>query len=83
MEEAAEADRVLVMSDGEINLSGTPAEVFDHVDEMKEMHLDVPHMTSLADQLRREGMPLRAGILTVEDLAEEVEKALCQSKSVT
>ena len=83
MEEAAQADRVLVMSDGEIRLSGTPAEVFDHVEAMKEMHLDVPHMTSLADELRREGMPLRAGILTVEDLAEEVEKALCQSKSAT
>ncbi len=83
MEEAAQADRVLVMSDGEIRLSGSPAEVFDHVDTMKEMHLDVPHMTSMADKLRREGMPLRTGILTVDDLAEEVEKALCQSKSAT
>ena len=83
MEEAAQADRVMVMSDGEIKLSGTPAEVFDRVQDMKEMHLDVPHMTSLAAQLRQEGMPLRPGILTVDDLAEEVEKALCQSKSVT
>ncbi len=82
MEEAALADRVLVMSDGEIRLSGTPAEVFDHVQDMKEMHLDVPHATSLADQLRHEGMPLRTGILTMDDLAEEVKKALCQSKSV-
>ena len=83
MEEAAQADRVLVMSDGEIKLSGTPAEVFDHVQEMKELHLDVPHMTSMADELRKEGMPLRSGILTVEDLAEEVQKILCQSKSAT
>ncbi len=82
MEEAALADRVLVITDGQIRLSGTPAEVFDRVGEMREMHLDVPHMTSLADELRAEGMPLRSGILTVEELAEEVEK-LCPLKSST
>jgi len=79
MEEAALADRVLVMSEGNIRLSGTPAEVFDHVEEMREMHLDVPHMTALADELRREGMPLSHGILTVEEFAEEVER-LCPLK---
>ena len=83
MEEAAQADRVLVMTDGKIELEGTPAEVFDHVEKMKEMHLDVPHMTSLADELRKEGMPLPKGILTVEDMAREVEKVLCPSKSAT
>ena len=81
MEEAAQADRVLVITDGKISLSGTPSEVFDHVAEMKEMHLDVPHMTALADELRSNGIPLRTGILTVDDLAEEVEKILCPSKS--
>ena len=83
MEEAAVADRVLVVTDGEIRLSGTPAEVFDQVETMKEMHLDVPHMTTLADELRREGMPLRPGILTVDDLVQEVERILCPSKSAT
>ena len=83
MEEAAEADRVLVVTDGEIRLEGTPAEVFDHVREMQEMHLDVPHMTALADELRKEGMPLARGILTVEDFVQEVEKVLCPSKSAT
>ena len=83
MEEAAQADRVLVVTDGQIRLEGTPAEVFDHVDEMKEMHLDVPHMTALADEFRAEGMPLPGGILTVEDMVREVEKALCPSKSAT
>ena len=82
MEEAALADRVLVVTDGEIRLSGTPAEVFDRVDEMREMHLDVPHMTSLAGDLRAEGMPLRPGILTVDELVEEVER-LCPLKSAT
>ena len=79
MEEAAQADRVLVVTDGEIRLAGTPADVFDKVDEMREMHLDVPHMTALAAELRAAGMPLRPGILTVDDLLEEVEK-LCPLK---
>ena len=83
MEEAAQADRVLVITDGKIRLEGTPAEVFDRVDEMKDMHLDVPHMTALADELRAEGMPLPGGILTVEDMVQEVEKVLCPSKSAT
>ena len=82
MEEAAQADRVLVITDGRIRLSGTPAEVFDHVDEMKDMHLDVPHMTTLAGELRAAGMPLKKGILTVEELAEEVER-LCPLKQST
>ena len=82
MEEAALADRVLVISDGRIRLSGTPSEVFDRVEEMREMHLDVPHMTSLAGELRAAGMPLRTGILTVDELAEEVER-LCPLKSAT
>ena len=82
MEEAARADRVLVVTDGEIRISGTPSEVFDRVEEMREMHLDVPHMTSLAGDLRAAGMPLRPGILTVDELVEEVEK-LCPLKSAT
>ena len=82
MEEAALADRVLVVTDGKIRLSGTPAEVFDRVDEMREMHLDVPHMTALAGELRVEGMPLKPGILTVDEFVEEVER-LCPLKSAT
>jgi len=79
MEEAARADRVLVVTDGKISLSGTPAEVFDRVEEMREMHLDVPPMAALAGSLREAGMPLPRGILTAEALAEEVEK-LCPLK---
>ncbi|MBR0267003.1 MAG: energy-coupling factor transporter ATPase [Clostridia bacterium] len=83
MEEAALADRVLVVTDGKIQLEGTPAQVFDQVREMKEMHLDVPPMAALADDLRKEGMPLPGGILTVEDMVREVEKVLCPLKSAT
>ena len=52
------------------------------VDEMKEMYLDVPHMTALAGELRAAGMSLRSGILTAEELAEEVER-LCPLKQST
>lgn len=82
MEEAAMADRVIVVSDGTITTSGTPAEIFAQIDLMRDLHLDVPHMTDLAHQLRENGMPLRPGILTVEDMEQEVAR-LCPLKSAT
>ena len=79
MEEAITADRVVVISDGEIALQGEPREVFTQVERMRELHLDVPHMTSLADELRNEGMPLREGIMSVDEMTEEVCRVLCPS----
>jgi len=83
MEEAAQADRVIVVSDGQISLQGAPRQVFQQIDRMREMHLDVPHMTDLAQSLREGGMPLPEGILTVDEMAEEVCRLLCPSKSKT
>ncbi|MBQ8555720.1 MAG: energy-coupling factor transporter ATPase [Clostridia bacterium] len=80
MEEAAQADRIVVMNRGSVALTGTPREVFEQVDTLREMHLDVPHMTDLSQDLRRDGMPLPAGILTVDEMAKEVCKLLCPSK---
>ncbi len=80
MEEAAQADRIVVMNKGQSVLSGTPREVFEQTEALREMHLDVPHMTDLSQDLRREGMPLPVGILTVEEMAEEVCKLVCRSK---
>lgn len=80
MEEAAQADRIVIINNGEIALTGTPREVFEQVDKLREMHLDVPHMTDLAQDLRKEGMPLPPGILTVDEMAEEVAKLICPSK---
>lgn len=77
MEEAAQADRVIVVSQGHIAKQGTPREVFQQVDEMRELHLDVPPMTALAADLRKAGMPLPQGILTVDEMAKEVCKLLC------
>ena len=80
MEEAALADRILVVSDGKLVSEGTPREIFTQADRMRELHLDVPRMTALAEELRKEGMPLREDILTVEELVEEVVR-LCPLKS--
>ena len=66
MEEAAQADRIIVMNQG--------------VDTLRELHLDVPHMTALADSLRRDGMPLPGNILTVDEMTKEVLTLLCPSK---
>lgn len=80
MEEAAQADRVIVVNGGEIALTGTPREVFRQVDTMRKLHLDVPHMTDLAQSLREGGMPIPEDVLTVDEMAEEVCKLLCPSK---
>lgn len=79
MEEAAQADRVIVMDDGCIVMDGTPREVFSRVDEVKRIGLDVPGMTELALELSREELAIRTDILTVEEMAEEI----CRLKSST
>jgi len=74
MEEVIHADRVLVMDEGTVVMSGTPREVFSNVRALKEIRLDVPFVTELADRLKERGVPLPDGILTVEELTEELEK---------
>ena len=73
MEEAVAAGRVIVMEAGRIILDGTPDAVFDHVDEIRAMGLDVPVAADVAAHLRRQGMELPSGIITNEGLAN----ALC------
>lgn len=75
MEEAIYADRVFVMDDGKIAMQGTPKEVFARVEELQSLHLDVPVVTLLAHELRRSGIPIPEGILTKEELAEEMRRA--------
>lgn len=70
MDEAVEADRVLVMSEGEILMEGTPKEVFSQVEKIKELGLDVPQVTELAYELRKEGIQIKSDILSVEELVE-------------
>jgi energy-coupling factor transport system ATP-binding protein len=76
MEEATEADRVLVMDRGRIVLEGTPSEVFSKSEQLKELGLDVPGPTQLAVSLRESGVPL-PDILNEDEMVIE----LCRLKS--
>ena len=76
MDEALRAGRVLVMDAGTVALEGVPRDVFQKTEEIRKMGLDVPPMAQLAAQLRADGVPLRADIMTVEEMAVE----LCRSK---
>ncbi|MCI8994245.1 MAG: energy-coupling factor transporter ATPase [Lachnospiraceae bacterium] len=76
MEEVIHADRVIVMDQGRIVMQGTPRQVFSRVEELKAYRLDVPQATLLAYELRQAGLPLPEGILSREELVEE----LCRLK---
>lgn len=79
MEEAAQADRVLVMDHGKIAMLGAPKQVFSQVDEVKVLGLDVPEMAQLNQTLINAGLELPHEILTIDEMVE----ALCQLKSKT
>lgn len=76
MDEAVKADKIFVMDNGKIVMEGTPKEIFSDVVKMRELRLDVPQATELAFELIEAGIPLKEGILTSEELVEELE--LCQ-----
>ena len=76
MEEAALADRLVVMDGGRIAMQGTPREVFARTDEVLSLGLDVPEMMKLADELRAAGVNLPQGLMTVNEMAVE----LCRLK---
>ena len=69
MEEVVFADRVFVMDSGRLVMQGTPREIFSEVEKLKELRLDVPQVTLLAYELRKSGVDLPEGILTIEELA--------------
>ena len=74
MEEVIYADKVFVMDKGSIALSGTPREVFSHVEELKRLRLDVPQVTLLAHELKKQGLALPDGILTIDEFVAEMKK---------
>ena len=79
MEEAAQADRVVVLDKGRVAMDGKPSEVFTKVEEIKKLGLDVPPMAELAMMLNRDGAGLPDGILTVDDMVKELKQKLCRS----
>jgi energy-coupling factor transport system ATP-binding protein len=76
MEEAAQADRIIVMDQGSIILEGTPREIFSQVPVMKRIGLDVPQVTELAYELKNSGIGIDTNILSIDEMVN----ALCQLK---
>ncbi|MBQ5934335.1 MAG: energy-coupling factor transporter ATPase [Lachnospiraceae bacterium] len=74
MTEVVGADKVSVMSEGNVKLSGTPREIFKEVELLKEYKLDVPQVTEIAYRLRKEGIPLPECILTVDEFMQCVRR---------
>lgn len=72
MEEAVDADRVIVMEKGKKVLEGTPREVFKEIEMLKNIGLDVPYMTELSYMLNKEGIKIKDDILTVDEMVEEL-----------
>ena len=73
MEEVIFADRVYVMDKGQVVMQGSPREIFSQVDTLKGYRLTLPQVTLLAHELKKEGLAIADGILTIEELVE----ALC------
>jgi energy-coupling factor transport system ATP-binding protein len=76
MEEAIDADRIIVMDNGKVIIEGSPRKVFKEVDTMKKIGLDVPQMTELAYELRAVGINIKDDVLSIDEMVNE----LCQLK---
>lgn len=72
MEEAIDADRIIVMNSGKIVMEGTPMEIFVQVDKMKELGLDVPQVTELAYLLNKNGFNVSKDVLSIDDLVDAI-----------
>ena len=79
MNEAEEADRVIVMDDGRIALDGTPKEVFTQVEPLRTMGLTVPDTVDLLDRLRKDGLDVPLDALTVDECAVAITAALAKN----
>jgi len=75
MEEAENADRVIVMNDGEIIEDDIPSEIFKNVERLKAVGLDVPQTTELLYRLQKEGFNVNTNIISIEETAKEIESA--------
>ena len=76
MEEAAIADRIVVLDDGRLILDGTPSYVFEQEDRLRECGLAIPQGTELIHRLRRAGISLEGECVTLEDCADLIERSL-------
>ena len=76
MNEAEEADRVLVMDDGKLVMDGTPQEIFTQVDALRALGLTVPDTVDLLDRLKKDGLDVPLTALTVDQCADAIARAL-------
>lgn len=76
MDEAAQADRILVMNEGRLVMSGKPKEIFSQTEQLKAFHLDVPQVAELAAELRKRGVPVPADVITVDEFVEKMADML-------
>lgn len=76
MDEAVQADRVIIMNDGEIVLDGSPMEVFSQAEKIMKVNLEVPIAVELAGRLRKRGIKIPGNVVTVEDMVNFI----CQYK---
>ncbi|MGN0304896.1 MAG: energy-coupling factor transporter ATPase [Lachnospiraceae bacterium] len=74
MEEVIHADKVYVMDNGKVVMQGEPRTIFSQVEELRRLRLDVPQVTELAYELQKSGLPLSNGILTMDELVEELKR---------
>ncbi|MCH5271081.1 MAG: energy-coupling factor transporter ATPase [Lachnospiraceae bacterium] len=74
MEEIIHANKVFVMDEGKIAMEGTPKEIFSQVEKLKALRLDAPQATLLAYELQQRGIALPSGILSINELVEEIMK---------
>lgn len=72
MDEVIHADKVIVMNQGKVVMEGTPREIFSRVDEIKQYRLDVPQVTELAFELKKAGLDIPEGILTIDELVKSL-----------
>jgi len=72
MDEAVEGDRVVIMDEGQVKLEGSPREVFSKVDKIKKYGLDIPQVTELSEELRKEGINLSDNIIHIEELVNQL-----------
>ncbi len=75
MNEAEDADRLVVMDDGKVAMDGPPREIFQRVEELRSIGLTVPDTVDLLDRLQKDGWPVPLDALTVEECADAIEAA--------
>ena len=76
MEEAVEADRIVVMDDSRLLMDGTPKEIFADAEKIRSIGLDVPQTCQLAEMLRADGIKLKNDLLSIDELVENIDDLL-------